>query len=431
MSHRIVQVEPNSIAEELGVRAGDRLIALAGRPVADCLDYQYLLNTEYIEAEFETEQGERWIAEIDKDVDEDLGLVFETGLMSAKRACANHCVFCFIDQLPAQTRASMQFKDDDWRLSFLQGNYVTLTNVSDRELQRIVDQRIEPLYISVHATDPQVRLKMMRNPRADRIAHQLRILADGGIHFYIQIVLCPGLNDGDVLEDTIQTLSQYRPYALHTAIVPVGLSEHRQGLYPLTSFTQQTAAAMIERVERLMEGQKEPFVQLADEFYLLAEKPMPPAHAYGSFSLVEDGIGMVRLLEKQFMEALAKTRPCGRRYTATIATGTLVYPFMRTLMDRAQTHLGIEIQVYPVANTFFGGKVNVTGLLSGQCLIRGLRDKPLGDKLFLTRAMFRAQEDVLLDDMTLEQLRQTLQVPIEAVENDGAALVQALAKGKE
>ena len=431
MNHRIVQVEPNSIAEELGLCAGDSLVSLSGRPVADCLDYQYLLNTEYIEAEFETRQGERFIAEIDKDIDEDLGLVFETGLMSKKRACANHCVFCFIDQLPPEVRASMQFKDDDWRLSFLQGNYVTLTNVADSELQRIIDQRIEPLFISVHATDPVVRTKMMRNPRADRIQHQLRILADGGIHFYIQIVLCPGLNDGDVLEETIRTLSQYRPYALHTAIVPVGLSEHREGLYPLTSFTKQTAAAMIDRVERLMQGQEEPFVQLADEFYLLAEKPMPPARAYGSFSLVEDGIGMVRLLEKQFLQALERTMPCRRPYTATIATGTLVYPFMRALMERAQVHLGIEIQVYPIANTFFGGKVNVTGLLSGQCLVQGLAGKPLGDKLFLSRTMFRAQEDVFLDDMTLAQLQRTLGVPIEAVENEGAALVQALAKGKE
>lgn len=423
--HRIIEVEAGSIAQELGLEPGDFLCTLNGQPVRDVLDYRYQLDTEALTAVFASPEGFEMEAQIEKDVDEDLGLVFETGLMSRKRACANHCVFCFIDQLPQAARDPLHFKDDDWRLSFLQGNYVTLTNVSDRELQRIVEQQISPLYISVHAMDMDVRVRMMRNERARLLPQQLQTLCQGGIDFYAQIVLCPGWNDGRVLDETMQKLYALRPHCRCVAIVPVGLTEHREGLCKMHSFDAKSAARVVAQVQAFHRGLDEPFVFLADEFYLMAGAPIPEKEMYGDFALTEDGIGMLRLLETQFDDAIVDTEPLMAKRTVTIATGEAAYPTIVRLCQKAQQALGVQARVVPVKNVFFGGRVNVTGLLTATCLKKALAGRQLGDALLISRGMLRG-DDLFLDDCSLQSLQDTLGTPIVTVPDDGGALLGAL-----
>lgn len=430
--HRIVEVEAGSIAQELGLEPGDFLCTLNGQPVRDVLDYRYQLDTEALTAVFASPEGFEMEAQIEKDVDEDLGLVFETGLMSHKRACANHCVFCFIDQLPQAARDPLHFKDDDWRLSFLHGNYVTLTNVSDRELQRIVEQQISPLYISVHAMDMDVRVRMMRNARARRLPQQLHTLCQGGIDFYAQIVLCPDWNDGAVLDGTMRQLYALRPHCRCVAVVPVGLTAHREGLCQMRPFDGPRAARVVAQVEAFHRGKDAPFVFLADEFYLMAGAPIPPKEQYGDFALIEDGIGMLRLLETQFDEQMAAMAPLQTARTVTVATGEAAYPTIARLCQRAQQALGVEARVVPVKNVFFGGHVNVTGLLTATCLQSALKGRALGDALLISRGMLRGDDDLFLDDCSLQSLQDTLGTPIVAVPDDGGALIRALlGRGEE
>lgn len=423
--HRIIEVEAGSIAQELGLEPGDFLCTLNGQPVRDVLDYRYQLDTEALTAVFASPEGFEMEAQIEKDVDEDLGLVFETGLMSRKRACANHCVFCFIDQLPQAARDPLHFKDDDWRLSFLQGNYVTLTNVSTGELQRIVQQQISPLYISVHAMDMDVRARMMRNERARRLPQQLQMLCEGRIGFYAQVVLCPHWNDGSVLDETMHKLYALRPHCKCVAIVPVGLTGHREGLCELQPFDAKSAARVVAQVEAFHREVGEPFAFLADEFYLMAGAPIPEEEMYGDFALTEDGIGMLRLLETQFDEAMQAAKPLAGARSVTVATGEAAYPTIERLCRRAQEALGVQARVVPVKNIFFGGRVNVTGLLTATCLKAALQGQALGDALLISRDMLRG-DDLFLDDCSLRALQDTLGTPIVAVPDEGSALLCAL-----
>ena len=431
MQHLIQAVEPGSIAEELGIEPGDSLAAIDGRPVADILDYRFLLYQDVLEATFVSPEGQELTAEIEKDPEEDLGLTFAQPLMDRPRACHNKCIFCFIDQLPPDVRKTMKFKDDDWRLSFLQGNYTTLTNVSDEELDRIIRQRIAPLYISVHTMDPALRQKMTNNPKAVRIAEQLTKLAEGGIDFHAQIVLCPGVNDGEVLLHTLTELAKYRPFCRTVAMVPVGLTQYREGLYPLTSFTKQTCRDAIALVEAFAKTQDTPFAYLSDEFYVQAECDPPPFAYYGEFELTEDGIGLIRYLEDTVIAALRKTQPTAP-YRGTIATGVAAYPLMCRLAKACEKALGIKLDVVCIQNNFFGERITVAGLLTGQDLLSALSGRDLGEVLYIARSMLRADEEIFLDDMTLDSLAQALQVRICPVTNDGAEFVRALAcKGEE
>ena len=429
-NHLITAVEPGSIAEELGIEPGDALVSINGRPVADVLDYRFLLYQDALEVQFVSPTGQELTAEIEKEYDEDLGLIFERPLMDRPKACHNKCIFCFFDQLPPDVRKTMKFKDDDWRLSFLQGNYTTLTNVSDTELQRIIEQHISPLFISVHTMDPALRVKMTSNPKAAKIREQLSRLQEGGIDFHVQIVLCPGVNDGEALQYTLTELAEFRPACLDVAMVPVGLTQYRDGLYPLTSFTKQTCREAIRLVEAFAQTLPEPFAYLSDEFYVQAELPPPPFAYYKDFELTEDGIGLMRYLEDTVDRALAKAKPA-RPYRGTIATGQAAYPLLCRIAEKCSQRLGIELRVVRVENRFFGERITVAGLLTGQDLYRALKKEDLGEIVYISRSTQRADEDVFLDDMSLLELQQALGVPVRTLENDGEAFVEALCQGKE
>lgn len=428
--HIVKTIKPGSIAEELEITPGDKVLAIDNTEIEDIFDYQFLTQDTYIEMLVEKADGEQWLLEIDKEFDEDMGIEFENGLMDEYRHCHNKCIFCFIDQLPPDVRKTMKFKDDDWRLSFLQGNYTTLTNVSDAELQRIIDQHISPLFISVHTMDPALRVKMTSNPRAAKIREQLTRLQEGGIDFHVQIVLCPGVNDGEALQYTLTELAKFRPACLDVAMVPVGLTQYRDGLYPLTSFTKQTCREAIRLVEAFAQTLPEPFAYLSDEFYVQAELPPPPFAYYKDFELTEDGIGLMRYLEDTVDRALAKAKPA-RPYRGTIATGQAAYPLLCRIAEKCSQRLGIELRVVRVENRFFGERITVAGLLTGQDLYRALKKEDLGEIVYISRSTQRADEDVFLDDMSLLELQQALGVPVRTLENDGEAFVEALCQGKE
>lgn len=426
--HQITAVQRGSIADELGLAPGDWLLRLDGQEVADVLDYRFRLQTDVLEASFETAGGELFDAEIDKDEEDDLGLSFE-GLMARKRSCANDCIFCFVNQLPPQVRESLRFKDDDWRLSFLSGNYVTLTNLPDKELERIIAQRISPLYISVHALDPDVRAAMLRQPKGSRLPGQLQRLCEGGIEFHSQIVLCPGVNDGDVLMQTLTGLYAMKPYALDCAVVPVGLTAHRKSLPVLKAFDAQSASAVIDQVERLagwfrqMDG--EPFAYCADELYVLAGRETPDTDYYGAFGQLEDGVGMLCYFEHGFTQALYGARPRSP-LRATVATGGATHAFMQRMAQQAADRLNVEVDVIYVPNRFFGGHVDVAGLLTGADYYNTLSQYDLGDVLLISRASLRSEGDMFLDDMLLAELQQRLAIDIVPVESDGASFVDVL-----
>ncbi len=428
--HRIGTVECNSIARELGVEAGDYLVDIDGQPVLDVLDYRFRTACSHLSITFASKNGQRLTADIEKDAHEDLGIEFDEPLLSQKRSCANRCIFCFVDQLPKQARQSLRFKDDDWRLSFLQGNFVTLTNVGDAELSRIIDQRISPLNISVQTTDQALRIRMMQNDRAGNLHRQLKALYDGQIAFYAQIVVCPGWNDKEQLTRSLNDLVTYRPYAKGVAIVPVGLTAYRHGTEPLSPVLKEDAQDAIARVRAFEKQHGEGFVHLADEFYLLAEEPIPPRDAYGDFAQMEDGVGLLRHLIDGFNDALADAKR-GSQHTLSVATGEASYPVIRALCDKAEEVLGVKVYVYPIANRFFGGGVSVTGLLTGKCLREGLAGKPLGERLLLCSCMTRHADDVFLDDMTIEELSQSLDIDIVLVDNDGASLLDAFMTERE
>jgi putative radical SAM enzyme (TIGR03279 family) len=426
--HTIKEVLPGSIADELGVQPGDRLVSIGGREVADRMDYEALCASAALELCFEDADGGEYWADVEKDEDEGLGLVFETPLMSKQRGCRNKCVFCFIDQLPKGLRSSLYFKDDDWRLSLMTGNYITLTNVDDDEFARMLRLKAGPLYISVHATEPVLRGFMLGQPGPAPILPRLRALCDAGIRFHVQIVLCPGLNDGDALDKTLADLWALRPAAAASvAVVPVGVTRYREGLYPLRPFTAEDAAAVIGQVEafqgKSLAESGDAFVFLADEFYLRAGRPIPPAAHYGDFAQLEDGIGMTAALRAAFEEELSEIAAAPvRTGRLSVATGVLAAPLLKELAVRVPA----QTDVYAVPNDFFGPEVTVAGLVTGRDVINALHGRDLGDRLLIPESMLRAGEPVFLDDVTTAQVRDALGVPVQAVPVTGDALCRAL-----
>ena len=431
--HRILAVEPGSIAEELEIAAGDYLVSIDGREIIDLLDYQDHLNAEQLVAVLETPDGQTYECEIEKDAEEDLGLSFE-GIMDPKRVCRNHCIFCFIDQLPKtpSVRSTLLLKDDDWRLSFLMGNYITLTNVDEAEFARILRLRISPLYISVHALDPLVRKEMMRNQDAGLIAQRLRRLCDAGIDLHAQIVCCPGYNDGQVLMDTIEGLYAMREHIRSVAVVPVGLTAHREGLTPLVPFSQKTAEETIAAVSALSERYAKecgrPFVYCSDEFYTKAAYELPPFEWYGEFEQIENGVGMLRLFEREVEQAIAEIgkKPVNP-YRATLATGFAAYSFLLPICDKIAKTLGIELQLAAVENRFFGGQVNVSGLLTGQDYRAAFAGKELGKLLFIPGTSLNADR-LFLDGTDLPWLRQELGCDVRDTGQNGFDFIKVLVK---
>ncbi len=432
MSAQITGVEPGSPADRAGVRCGETLLRIGPHPIADVLDYQFYLTDARLVLEVADENGKTRRVRIRKDPYEDLGLSFATYLMDKKRGCRNHCVFCFIDQLPGGLRKSLYFKDDDARLSFLMGNYITLTNLSDDEVDRIIAMHISPVNVSIHTTDPELRVRMMRNPHAGEALRHFYRLAEAGTKLQCQIVLCPDLNDGAALDHTLADLGARFPAVQSISVVPVGLSRYREGLYPLRPFTSEEAARVVGQIERFgaaflqKNGTRLAFA--SDEFYIKAGKPFPPASFYEEFSQLENGVGMVPLLLSQFEEALADgdTGPLAAPRHVVMATGTAVYPFIKKMAERAEKALpGLSCEVRAIRNDFFGEKITVSGLVTGGDLIRQLRGLSC-DELLLPADMLRAEGDLFLDGVSLEEVRRGLGVNVRPLENDGFAVLEAL-----
>lgn len=437
--HKIVRVNNNSIAEEMDICVGDSLLAINDQPIDDIFDYQYLCQDDYLEALIEKPDGEQWLLEIDKDPDEDLGIEFDNGLMDCYRSCCNKCIFCFIDQMPPGMRKTLYFKDDDSRLSFLQGNYVTLTNMSEHDLDRIIKYHMSPINISFQTTNPELRCMMLNNRFAGEALKKVDRLYEAGITMNGQIVLCKGINDGDELKRSICDLMKYMPRLESVSVVPVGLSKYRDGLYPLEPFNKEDAIITIDIIEGFQrQAYKEyglHFIHASDEFYLLSGRELPEAERYDGYLQLENGVGMLRLLLDEFKEAVTKLKSyislhkstaCKHR-EVSVATGRLAAPFIKSMAQELEEILtDTHINVYDIRNDFFGERITVAGLLTGSDICAQLKGKELGERLILPQCVLRAGEDVFLDDMHLAQLEETLQVHTDIVKSSGWDFVEAV-----
>ncbi|OAT86408.1 DUF512 domain-containing protein [Desulfotomaculum copahuensis] len=410
-------VAPGGIAAELGVAPGDRVTEINGRPVNDIIDYRFLTGDEEITVTLVKPGGEEWLLEIEKDFDEGLGLEFAGGGLGATRRCQNRCLFCFVDQMPPGLRDTLYVKDDDFRLSFLQGNFITLTNLRSGELERIVRQRLSPLYISVHTTNPALREKMMRHPAAGKIMAQLRFLAENGIAVHTQVVLCPGLNDGAELDRTFAGLRALWPAVRSIALVPVGLTGHRRGLFALRTFTPPEAAAVLNRVRRWQEDCLarcgDPLVYASDEFYLTAGEPVPPVESYGEFPQTENGVGLTRLFLDEWAQA-AKELPAALpdERVVSVATGMLGEKVLAPAVADLNRISGLQVRLHAVPNRLLGPTVTVAGLLSGGDLLKELSGRPTGRLLIIPDVMLRHDGRVFLDDLTVDDLSRRLGLPV-------------------
>lgn len=429
--HIIKNVLPDSIAQELELEPGDELISINGQPVEDVFDYHYLINDVYLEILILKENQEEWELEIEKDYDEDLGIEFVSSLMDEYRSCQNHCIFCFIDQMPPGMRETLYFKDDDSRLSFLQGNYVTLTNMSDHDIDRVIQYHLAPINISFHTTNPKLRCEMLHNRFAGDIFPKVKRLYDAGIEMNGQIVLCRGVNDGEELERSIRDLAGYLPYLRSVSIVPVGLSRYRDKLYPLKPFTKEDAVSVLDTVHRwqkkLYNEYGFHFIHCSDEWYILAGYEMPGEECYDGYLQLENGVGMLRLLKTEVDEAVLNLQPDDRKRSVSIATGKLAAPYIEEYLSGVkEKYPNIEINIYPILNEFFGEMITVSGLITGQDIMKQLKDRQLGECLLIPCNMLRAGENVFLDDVTVEDIEKELGVPIQVVDEGGASLVHAV-----
>ncbi len=503
--HIIKKVIKGSIAEEMGLEPGDAVLGINGQEITDIFDYQYLMQDEYVKVAVLAKGGEECILEIEKEFGEDLGVEFENGLMDAYRSCCNKCIFCFIDQMPKGMRDTLYFKDDDSRLSFLQGNYVTLTNMSEHDIDRIIKYRLSPINISFQTTNPALRCMMLHNRFAGEALKKADRLYEAGIEMNGQIVLCKGINDGRELEKSISDLTGYLPHLTSVSVVPVGLSKYREGLYPLQPFAKEDAEKVIDLIEgwqkKIYAAYGLHFVHASDEWYILAERELPEAERYDGYLQLENGVGMLRLLLDEFQDAMEKDanknadadknkdkdkgrfgenmqagwfsvtkslgavqeqesgedpkpesdgapkpesgeypkqkegenleekagRTAGTAAELSLATGKLAYPYMKRfaeqVMERYPERL---IHVYAITNEFFGEQITVSGLLTGRDIIRQLQGKPLGEKLLLPQNVLRSGDVVFLDDITLDEMEKTLQVPIDIVKSSGYGLFEAM-----
>ena len=429
--HIIKAVEPLSIAEELGIEPGDKLISINDNIIEDVFDYHYLVNDEELVVLIEKADGEEWELEIEKDYEEDLGITFEQGLMDEYRSCRNKCIFCFIDQMPKGMRETLYFKDDDSRLSFLQGNYITLTNMSDHDVERMVQYHLEPINISFQTTNPELRCKMLHNRFAGEALKKVDKLYEGGIHMNGQIVLCKGVNDGEELERSIRDLTKYLPYLQSVSVVPVGLTKYRDGLYPLEPFTKEDAIQVLDTIEgwqkKIYEEYGLHFIHAGDEWYILAEREMPEEARYDGYMQLENGVGMLRLLMNEFDEALADLEGDDRKVEVSIATGKLAYPYLQRMIEKLQMKFpNVKVHLYWIRNDFFGEKITVAGCITGQDLTAQLKGRELGSKLLLPCNMLRDGEEVFLDDVTLTQVKDSLQVEIDIVKSSGWDFVERI-----
>lgn len=428
MGHVIEYVQPHGVAYRRGIREGDRLVSINGEEIIDEIDYQALTNRAKMDLVIRKPDGREETVRIVKAREAGLGLRLADTLACTPRQCKNKCVFCFIDQMPPGMRKTLYVKDDDWRLSLMMGNYITLTNVDDAEFQRILRRKASPLYISVHTTDPDLRVRMMRNPNARFIMDRLRQLADAGLRFHCQIVLCPGYNDGDALDKTLRDLSALYPAAQSAALVPVGLTRFREGLAEVQPFTREAARAVLSKArafqKKMLEKTGTRFVFPADELMLLDEEEIPPEEEYEGYPQLENGVGLLRRFENALRDAAKDPPAPAAPRRVLIPCGKSVAPVMRQWVDRFAPP-GVQATVQPIRNTFFGETVTVTGLLTGGDLLAQLKDADT-DEILLCGNTLRAEGDLFLDDMPLSALRAALKPPVTVVPNDGASLLRAL-----
>lgn len=429
--HIVKSLMPGGIGEELGIEPGDKLLAINGNEIQDVFDYYYYEESEQLLLLIEKPDGEEWELEIEKDEDESLGIEFDQSLMDEYRSCRNKCMFCFIDQMPKGMRETLYFKDDDSRLSFLQGNYITLTNMSDHDVERIVKYRLEPINISFQTTNPELRCKMLHNRFAGEALKKVDILYRGQIEMNGQIVLCKGVNDGEELERTIRDLTGYLPYLKSVSIVPVGLTRYRDGLYPLEPFTKEDAREVLSVIHRWQEKIYQEhgihMIHAGDEWYVLAEEEVPEEERYDGYLQLENGVGMMRLLFNEVQEALSAVTGDGRQREISLATGRLMYPYIGKILEEIRKKFpNITTHLYAIRNDFFGERITVSGLITGQDLTGQLKGQPLGERLLLPCNMLKIGEPVFLDDFTLEEVENSLQVKTDIVKSSGQDLLDAV-----
>lgn len=437
---RVKAVLQNSIAEEAGIVAGDLLISINGNEISDVFDYRYFTTEEYLTVQIGKSDGEVWDIEVEKEQYEDLGMEFEDSLMDESKSCTNKCIFCFIDQLPSGMRETVYFKDDDSRLSFLSGNYISMTNMKDSDLERIIKYKMSPINISVHTVNPELREFMLGNRFAGEVMNKLKKLSGGGININTQIVLCRGINDGTELDRSILELAGLHPNMVSISVVPVGITKWRQGLFDLKPFDKISSEILIEQAEvwqkTLLEKYGSRVLYLADEFYIMAGKELPKCIEYEDFPQIENGVGMVSLLLEEFQEELElydseqlkKASDGGKKRHVSIATGVSVYKYIKQMAQELEKRYNrLIVTVYPIKNCFFGENVTVTGLLTGGDIAGQLKEKDLGSELLISRSMLKADEDIFLDDYTLHRLQTELGVRVSIVENTGKDFIEKIA----
>ncbi|MFT4143333.1 MAG: DUF512 domain-containing protein [Mobilitalea sp.] len=442
--HLIKVVYPDSIAEEMEIETGDLLLTINDEEIEDVFDYRYLIKDEYIEVLIRKPDGEEWLLEIDKGFDEDLGIEFDNSLMSCYKSCTNKCMFCFIDQMPPGMRDTLYFKDDDSRLSFLQGNYITLTNMKQKDVDRIVRMHLAPINISIQTTNPELRSKMLHNRFAGEKLKFLQTFYENHIEMNGQIVLCKNVNDGDELKRSIDDLSKFLPFMRSVSIVPAGITKYRDGLHPLELFHKQEAEQIIDLIENRQKDFYEEFglhfIHASDEWYITAERDFPEEDRYDGYIQIENGVGMMRMFINEFNEALADRRK-DRKYKnlrdnfsriLTMATGKLTYPTIQRFANQImELYPGVKINVYCIRNDFFGETITVSGLITGQDLIKQLKEKKdqgddLGAVLQIPSNMLRMGEQVFLDDITVEEVEKELGMKVIAVESGGKEFIDAV-----
>lgn len=428
----IEEVMENSIAEELEIEPGDILLSINDMPVKDIIDYKYLISDDYIVVSIEKQNGEIWDFEIEKDYDEDLGLVFTNPLIDKAKSCRNKCIFCFIDQLPPNMRETLYFKDDDSRLSFLQGNFITLTNMSDEEIDRIIKYRLSPINVSVHTTNPELRVKMLNNKNAGRIYEILKRFKEANLEVNCQIVLVPEVNDGDELDRTLLDLSELYPTIESVAVVPIGITKYRENLQKVKPYTKESAEYLLnfifQKQNNFLEKLDTRFVFASDEFFALTKKELPDYDEYEGFPQLENGVGLMKLFEDEVVKELNKIKEpiqLNRRYV--FATGTLAYDFIVRIKDMIlEKFIGLEIIVVPIVNKFFGETITVAGLVTGQDLAAQLSGMDNIDKVIIPRSMMKRDEEVFLDNLTIEELSKKLNIPVVPAKVEGKSLIDII-----
>lgn len=426
----IEYVEPDSYADEAGLCKGDKILSVNGIDFYDILEYRYLTAEYEVTLRVLKSNGDIEEITIENNY-EDLGIEFSNALIDTAKSCRNKCIFCFIDQLPKGMRETVYFKDDDTRLSFLQGNYVTLTNLGEDDLDRLIKMRVSPINISVHTTNPELRVKMLQNKNAGKVYEIMKRLSENGIYMNCQIVLCRGYNDKDELDKTIEDISKLGPYVESLSVVPVGLTKYRAGLCELEPFDKESSKEVIEQVEKWQKKlQKEigtRLVYLSDEFYINAGQKIPTAEEYEGFPQIENGVGLIASMYEEFESAVKMLKYKEKKREVSLITGELAYDFIKSLAEKLENICqGLKVNVYPIKNNFFGGGVNVSGLVVGSDIMEQLKDKALGEKVFIPASMLRAGEDVFLDDTTLCEVEEFLNVPIGVLMNDGYEFVEQI-----